>query len=202
MPENKELIVISKWIEGPFRLSHHPMCTPFNGHTLRIFNSDVCRGCLFWYPGILTGLIAGLLLGWYAMNKYALAILMFALIVPTLFQLIFSLPRLVKDVARFLLGISTGLTFLVGIFPGHPDLLVRAIVIIVFAIVFVPLTIFRNSRNEEICLNCSERPQRDDLRCSGYKFQRERAAIASTQLSLGISDINEIPIDVKSFDDI
>lgn len=195
-------MVVSKWIEGPFRLSHHPMCTPFNGHTLRIFNRDVCRGCLFWYPGIITGLITGLLFGWYAMNRYILAVFMLSLIIPTIFQLILSLPRPVKDIARFLLGISTGLAFLVGIFPGYPDLLVRVIVLIVFAIVFVPLTIVRNNRNEFICYSCPELPQRETLRCSGYKFQRERAAIANTQLSFGISDINEIPIEVKSFDDI
>ena len=202
MPEKKELRVLSKWIDGPFRITHHPLCTPFEGHTLHIFNRDVCRGCLFWYPGIFTGIIGGLLLGLYTLAKIPLAILMFALIVPTLLQLILSLPHPVKDAARFLLGLSTGLTLIVGIFPGYPDLLARAIVLIVYAIVFIPLTIVRNNRNEDVCKSCPELSLRSDLRCSGYKITRERTAIANTQLSLGISDINQINLEVKSFDDI
>ena len=202
MPEKKELIVISKWVDGPFRTSHHPMCSPFDGHTLKLFNKDVCRGCLFWYPGIAIGVFGGLLLGLYSLNKYLLAILMTVLIIPTLLQLILPIPRAVKDIARLFLGFSTGLVIIVAIFPGHPDLLVRVIVIIVFTIVFVPLTIVRNNRNEAICQSCPELSLRDDLRCSGYKIKRERAAIANTQLRVGISDINQISLDVQSFDDI
>lgn len=202
MPENKDLRIISKWIDGPFRLSHHPMCSNFGGHTLNIFGKDVCRGCLFWYPGILLGLIIGLLFGLYDYNKYYLAIIMFALIAPTLLQLLLSIPRPVKDVARLLLGISTGLTFLVGIFPGHPDLLVRAIVIIVFLLAYIPLTVVRNNKNEAVCQSCSELPLRSDSKCSGYKIIRERLAIANTQLKLGITDINQVDLPVTSFDDI
>ena len=202
MPETKELILISKWIDGPFRTSHHPMCSPFNGHTLRLFGRDVCRGCLFWYPGISFGIVLGFLFNLYSMNKYNLAILMFVLITPTLLQLIFSIPRPIKDIARLLLGFSTGLTLLVGIFPGHPELIVRLIVLTVFTIVFIPLTVVRNNRNESICNSCPELPLRNELKCAGYKIKRERAAIASTQLALGISDINQVSSDVKSFEEI
>ncbi len=202
MPEKKDLTVLNKWIDGPFRLSHHPMCTPFNGHTLNLFGRDVCRGCLFWYPGILLGLILGLVFGLYDYNKYYLAIIMFAFIAPTLLQLLIHIPRPIKDIARLLLGISTGLTFLVGIFPGHPDLLVRAIVIVVFLLAYIPLNVVRNNKNEAVCKSCPELPLRSDSKCSGYKIMRERLAIANTQLKIGITDINQVDLPVSSFDDI
>lgn len=200
MPETKDLTLISHWIDGPFRTSHHPLCEPFHGHTLRVFKRDVCRGCLFWYPGIALGLLSILVINVFAIGPENLAPLMFILVLPTLLQLILSIPRPIKDVARLLLGISTGLSLLIVL--GYPDLLIRLIVLIVFIIIFVPLTIVRNNRNEAVCASCPQLALRSESKCSGFKFRREREAIANTQLTIGITDINEISNDVKSFDDI
>ena len=200
MPEGNDLILISRWIDGPFRISHHPMCRPFEDHTLNVFGRDVCRGCLFWYPGIVSGLIIGLIINIFSIDKYFLAPIMFFLIAPTLLQLILHLPRPIKDIARFMLGLSTGFTMLIIL--GFPDLFVRFVVLIVFLLVFVPLTIVRNNKNESICQLCPELSLRSDNKCSGYKILRERAVIANTQLAFGISDINEVVTDVKSFDEI
>ena len=202
MPDRNELLFISKWIDGPFRLSHHPMCGPFDGHTLKVFDKDICRGCLFWYPGIALGIISGFIFGLYKMDKYALAIVMSVLVIPTLLQLLLTIPRPIKDIARLSLGLSTGLTIVVGIFPGHPELLVRFIVIIVFLIVFIPLTVVRNEKNESICQSCPEILLRNELKCSGYKIKRERLAIANTQIKIGITDFNQVDSTVKSFDEI
>ena len=200
MPESLDLHFINRWIDGPFRVSHHPLCEPFHNHTLKLFNKDVCRGCLFWYPGIIIGILSIFALNVYSTDKFILGLIMFGLVLPTIMQLKFTIPRPIKDVARLLLGISTGLTILI-IF-GYPDLFVRLIVLMVFIVIYVPLTIVRNKRNESVCLVCPEYPLRSELKCDGYKVKRQRIAIANTQLIIGISDINEVSDNIKSFDDI
>jgi hypothetical protein len=202
MPENKELLLLNRWVDGPFRTSHHPMCIPFTGHTLRLFGKDVCRGCLFWYPGILLGLLIGLIFQVFLIDPINLVIFLFLLISPTLLQLLISIPRPIKDIARLSLGLSTGFTLLVVLFPGQQIIEVRIFALASFLFFYIPLTYVRNNRNEEICQNCPEFSERSESKCSGYKIRRERAAIANTQLKVGITDVNEVNIKVSSFEDI
>jgi hypothetical protein len=71
-----------------------------------------------------------------------------------------------------------------------------------FLITFVPLTKYRNDRNENICQKCPELSLRDSNKCSGFKIIRSRQAIAETQLRIGISDARESKRNVSSFEDI
>ncbi len=132
MSEQKKSYIVNRWIEGPFRLSHHPLCSPFGDHTLPLFGKNVCRGCLFWYPGIVLGLITGLILGIYNINEWILAVLMIVLITPTLLSVIFNLPRQLKDLSRGFLGLSTGFAILIIFFPGQQLWYVRIIVLAIF----------------------------------------------------------------------
>jgi hypothetical protein len=200
MGEHKKNYLLNKWIEGPFRWSHHPLCSPFEDHTLPLFNKDICRGCLFWYPGIAVGIILGLLLQIYNVNEWTLLVVMLLLVLPTLLSVLLNPPRPFRDFSRGLLGLTTGFAPLIIFFPGQQLWYVRIIVLVVFSVIFFPLTGVRNKRNEDICLNCPELPNRAELKCSGYKVLRERQIIADSFNVLGISDAREQV--VSSFDDI
>jgi hypothetical protein len=198
--EQKKHYLMNKWIEGPFRLSHHPLCSPFGNHTLNLFNRDICRGCLFWYPGIVIGIVLGFLSGIHYVNEWILVVPMFFLVVPTLLSVVFNPPRRFKDFSRGLLGLATGFAILIVFMPGPQLWYVRIIVLGVFLIIFGPLTIVRNDRNEAVCHSCPEYPKRGQLKCSGFKTLRERQIIADSYNILGISDAREQV--VTSFDEI
>ncbi|HKZ42115.1 MAG TPA: hypothetical protein VJ044_14215, partial [Candidatus Hodarchaeales archaeon] len=191
---------LNRWIEGPYRWSHHPSCSNFFGHTVKFLGREVCRGCLFWWPGIVAGIILGLVLQVHAVNEITLASTMIALVSPTLLSAVWIISRKVKDVSRGLLGIDTGFAVDIVVFPGHNVLLVRIIVLIAFLTIFLVLTRSRNQKNESICAVCPELPMRGSAQCSGYKALRIRRAIADTQLQFGITDAREVK--TASFDEI
>ena len=203
MPEKfSPKLQLNRWIEGPYRITHHPLCGPFNGHTVNIFKKDVCRGCLFWYPGILFGLILGFIFSINWVDAIPLAILQISLVIPTLLQLIIHLPRKIKDLGRLLLGLATGFSILIVLMPGSPVWYGRLIVLFVFLLIFIPLTVIRNDKNEAICRNCPEFPLRQSNSCTGYKILLQRQTIVNTQLIIGISDVHESEVQVKDFSEI
>ncbi|MFX0115861.1 MAG: hypothetical protein ACFFB3_15025 [Candidatus Hodarchaeota archaeon] len=93
------------WILKPYFLSHHPVCSPFDDHVLKVGPIRICQGCFFMYSGLLICIIAWITsriptLNW--LNALILALLLF---IPTLFHILIGLRfRFLKMISRLMLG--------------------------------------------------------------------------------------------------
>lgn len=177
----KRQIDTEKWVKYPYRLAHHPLCDKFENHVYTIKGYKICRGCTNLYSGMFVGLIAipfiTILLH---LNYWAMFAVTWGLYLFTPLTIIIKFPRIVKDFARFLLGIglvSVTTTVILGIialikYSDYWGLIIAVISIIIYVVSKTSFTKIRERRNAEICLNCEyfRTPE-----CAGMKPARDRA---------------------------
>lgn len=164
------------WVIAPLRWSHHPKCSYFEDHVFIIRGRKFCRGCTCFYPSLLISLLVSVVFQVYSLESYLLIPLLTLMLVPTLLSFRFTFPRLLKDMNKSLLGINTGLAFAVILL--NPDLLVKAIVIVVL----VPSAWYvekrRERKNLAVCESCPQFEQMFTYSCDGYREVGDRMQIS------------------------
>lgn len=102
-----KLSVLGKmaWALRSSFLSHHPDCSYYDDHVLKIGPLRLCQGCFFMYGSLALCIIAWLLgripkLSW--LDALALALLLF---IPTVFHTLVGLRfRILKIISRLMVG--------------------------------------------------------------------------------------------------
>ncbi|MHA2499654.1 MAG: hypothetical protein ACXAEL_08840 [Candidatus Hodarchaeales archaeon] len=102
-----QLAVLGKmaWVLRSYFLSHHPDCSHYDDHVLKIGPLRLCQGCFFMYGSFALFIIAWILgripkLRW--LDSLALALLLF---IPTVFHALIGLRfRIFKIFGRLMLG--------------------------------------------------------------------------------------------------
>ena len=189
-------------ILGPYRVSHHPLCDNFNDHVYLIRGHKVCRGCAMQYSGMIIAFLL-VIFGslpiidvWASWNDFQIGILLYFLILPTLFTAFIIENRKLKDIARFMLGMAFTFAFILFLFT--PDLLVKGFIVINFLPGYIYLQKRREQKNVEICLECDE--YKHSPYCSGYQIYADRESIFLSQIHQGgIKDPFALP--PESLDD-
>ncbi len=187
---------LSRRILGPYRLSHHPLCENFNSHVYYFKRNKICRGCTMQYLGIFVAFLIIVLENLFDVvslsSDVQIGVLLYLLIIPTIITTFLVKNRKMKDLSRFLLGMSFTIAFLLLIFG--PNLLIKVWILINFVLGYLYLNKRRADQNEQVCQQCREYPTRPY--CSGYQIYAEREELVRTQIHLGgVKDPFSLPPD-------
>lgn len=174
-------------ILGPYRLSHHPLCTNYSEHVYIIRGRKVCRGCLMQYSGMISSFIIvtmgnlPIFKWWTGLTEIQVGLVLYAMVIPTLITTFLLDNREIKDVARFLLGASFTIAFIQLIFT--PDFLIKGWILINFVPGYIYLNKTRSMKNSDICSACNEFNQMPY--CSGYQVYSDRENVFLSQAIQG-----------------
>lgn len=185
-------------ILGPYRLSHHPLCTNFFEHVFIIRGRKVCRGCFMQYSGMISSFII-VIIGnlpifkwWSGLTEIQVGLVLYTMVIPTLITTFVLDNRKIKDIARFLLGASFSITFIQLIFT--PDLLIKGWILINFIPGYIYLNKRRSMKNIDICSACNEFNRMPY--CAGYQEYADRENVFLGQvIQGGINDPFSLPPD-------
>lgn len=176
---------LTRRILGPYRISHHPLCSNFEEHIYLIKDRKVCRGCVMQYSGMIISFLilwGGYLIGlWYGLTEIQVGFILYLLIIPTFLTAFIVKTRQIKDIARFLLGASFMLALLLLVFT--PDWIIKVWILLNFIPGYIYLNKRRAKRNNEICSTCQER--HNIPFCSGYQIYTDREKIFMSQAIRG-----------------
>ncbi|MHA2295175.1 MAG: hypothetical protein ACXAEU_20535 [Candidatus Hodarchaeales archaeon] len=146
----------------------------------------ICRGCAMIYPGMVTGIVASLLVQWWIfLNDWEIGAVLYILVAITVLISITDMYRPLKDFARYFLGVVIG-TSLVEIIVS-PYLTIKLWVIINLAIFYGLMNWKRKGRNDWVCAECPEFKIRNDA-CSGFRTLKERQLVIMDRHQHGIRD--------------
>lgn len=162
---------------GPYRLSHHPLCEQFQDHVYLIRGRKFCRGCVMQYSGIIVFILI-LVIGsisnlWSGISDIQVGLVLYFLVFATLVATYLVRNRVVKDIARFLLGVSFSLAITLWVFT--PDLLVKGWILLNFIPGYIYLNKKRSRNNNLVCIGCEEFKRQPV--CSGYQIYSDREKI-------------------------
>ena len=143
---------IKNWVNDPLKWSHHPVCVPFSNHVFKIRGKELCRGCTMFYSSFITGFAFSIILGLYQWNAILLGSLMALLLLPLVLAQVVKLPRRIRDMTKAFLGFNAGLGVLAILL--HPDLLVKAIIILVAIPMIIIVEQVRSKRDFSITITC------------------------------------------------
>ncbi len=183
-------------ILGPYRISHHPFCDNYQDHVYIIRGTKVCRGCTMQYSSMIFSFLVigyGNLFGWWdELTEFQVGLVLYALVLPTIITAFLIENRKIKDVARFLLGISFSLAFIQFIFT--PNLLIKGWILLNFIPGYIYLNKRRVTKNNEVCNQCKE--YKNIPYCTGYQIYADREKIFLAQaIQGGIRDPFALPPD-------
>ena len=131
---------------APWILAHHPAQNCFREHVWKINGLYICKGCLVTYLGIVVGIFFQAVTGWLSYyNEELLALVFFALLLPTLITSIFDWSRVIKHCSRFLLGLLISSSFLLVFVTERWE--VRIVVITTFMLVQAIFSRKRKQKN-------------------------------------------------------
>jgi hypothetical protein len=171
---------------GPYRISHHPLCDNFSEHVYIFRRQRVCRGCVMQYTGmtfafflIIFDLIFQILFSTW--SDFQFGIFLYFLVFPTILTSFFLKNRILKDLARFMLGIAFTLAFFLLLIT--PSWFVKGFILLNFLPGYFYLQKRREIKNERICVECQEYEHRPY--CSGYQTYQDRESIFLSQASKG-----------------
>ncbi len=152
-----------------FLFAHKPLCSHFKQDTISIRGIHLCRSCFFAYFGILAGLFLPVDVDMSAQHiSVILSVLLFATLPfshPAIYK---KIPRLLRDLLRFNLGVIISFSLLLPIYY-HQEFLLSAVTIGI-SLIFGKFYYKRRSiRKIQLCKNCSE--YQTGSICSGYQMQ-------------------------------
>ena len=91
---------------NPRLFAHHPDHPAFRDHVWVFHGLFLCKGCTVTFAGMIFGGLLYLPTRWLEwFSDVQIGFIFLALLLPTLVATLLDLPRIVKHVARFLLGI-------------------------------------------------------------------------------------------------
>ena len=176
---------LAQRILGPYRISHHPLCDHFKDHVYVIRGNKICRGCVMQYSGMIFSFISvsvGYFLGWWVgLTEIQIGFILYILVLPTILTAFLVKNRKIKDIARFLLGASFSLAFILLIFT--PDWLIKGWILLNFIPGYMYLNKRRAKKNNEVCSQCEEKEKIPN--CSGYQIYADREKIFLAQAAQG-----------------
>jgi hypothetical protein len=130
------------------------------------------------YSGMITGIILLLLdfLVPFTFTKWSdfqFGLFLYILIFPTFITAFIIKNRVLKDVARFMLGLAFMLAFFLLLIT--PNWFVKGFILLNFLPGYYYLQKRREIKNEEVCIECHEYKHRPY--CNGYQIYQDREAI-------------------------
>ncbi len=154
----------------PVVFSHKPLCGQFHGHNVTIGGWHLCRSCLLLYAGaVLTAVLICARPQALVHHRYgfvALVVLTLLLSTPAVYR---RYPRPVKDVLRFLLGVSgAGAAGMLVVGPWRTGVVLAALLVGAKQI----FSALRARNRDRVCQNCPEFHQRGI--CSGFRLKSRR----------------------------
>ncbi|MFX0182632.1 MAG: hypothetical protein ACFE95_06065 [Candidatus Hodarchaeota archaeon] len=187
---------LNRRILGPYRISHHPLCSNFEDHIYLVKGTKICRGCVMQYSGMIFSFviigIGSLYEVWSGLTEIQIGFTLYILIIPTFLTAFIIESRMIKDIARLLLGASFTVAFLLLIFT--PDWIIKVWILLNFIPGYIYLNKRRAKKNNEICSTCQER--HNIPFCSGYQIYTDREKIFMSQATHGgIKDPFALPPD-------
>ncbi|MHA1994220.1 MAG: hypothetical protein ACW97Z_06740 [Candidatus Hodarchaeales archaeon] len=115
------------------------------------------------------------------LTEFQFGIVLYFLILPTFLTTFIIKNRLLKDISRFMLGLA--FTFAIFLVFTSPDWIVKGYLLLNFIPGYYYLQKRRETKNEEICIECQEYEHRPY--CSGYQTYQDRESIFLSQASQG-----------------
>lgn len=130
-----------------WRFAHHPPHPCFRDHVWLVHGFYLCKGCTVGVAGIVAGAAAAWATGWiWHRAEEQDGLILAALVLPTLISTLFDLPRPVRHVSRFFLGVATASAFLLLITTDR--WVARGAIVGVYFAVKLPLQGLRRRRME------------------------------------------------------
>jgi hypothetical protein len=134
---------------NPHLFAHHPNHPAFREHIWIYRGCYFCKGCSVTFTGIIFGGLFYLLTGWLRwFSEPQIGLIFFGLLLPSVITSLVDSPRVVKHIARFLLGILV-ISALVMLFVTD-DWIVRFAIIGIFLAVRIPLEKKRRRDNDTV----------------------------------------------------
>lgn len=140
----------------PLILSHHPNCSHFNGHTIKIKKARFCIGCFVGYP---TTIVSMMLIGFFNLHNIIEGDIMLIFGIAFVSTFILSLLNLtkikiIKIIQKFLIGLGSALLFW-GIIklPNHISLNI-IIAFTTLTILVVLLNVYHTYGFYRTCIKC------------------------------------------------
>ncbi len=132
--------------KDPHIFSHHPPVEAFRDHVWEFRGLYLCKGCVMTFAGMAAGAVFQVLTGWLGRFGITEAAFIFVLLLaPTLVAHAFNLPRPIKHVSRFLLGVLiVSAIFMLFITDSWA---VRFIIVCTYFAVKIPMERLRVRRN-------------------------------------------------------
>ena len=128
-----------------WRFAHHPPHPCFRDHVWLVHGFYLCKGCTVGAVGIVLGGVAAWATGWIgSRSEEQVGLILAALVAPTLISSLLDLPRPVKHVSRFFLGVATVSAFILLIATHR--WVVRIAILGVYLAVKLPLQRLRQRR--------------------------------------------------------
>lgn len=138
------------------KFSHHPACKFYSNHILWIRNVPFCLGHFGMISGI--GLGSVLLFSFNFINWWLNLIIGICLYLPTLAQIKFKLPKVLKLISRGFLGVGIVFQFtFIYLLPWDlMNLVLKIILLIIFWKVRAETLKLRGQNLDNPCINCEE----------------------------------------------
>jgi hypothetical protein len=132
---------------NPRLFAHHPDHPAFEDHVWTYHGLYFCKGCTMTFAGILLGGIFYGLTGWLQwFSEIQIGLLFLALLLPSVVTSLMHFPGIVKQAARFLLGILVASAILMLFVTD--SWAVRLAIIGIFLVTRTPLERKRRRDNE------------------------------------------------------
>ena len=163
----KSLWLARAW---PFLWAHKPLCPRFTRDVLKIGRLHLCRSCTLAWSGIAASIVSTWLFKSY-ITEYGLPFAL-TLIAPLLlfsFPSIYkSLPRIIRDILRFGMGLAIPLTIYISLYINLPAGSILLLILVAFWWYYLHL---RKRRKLTECNGC---PELSEPRvCTGFTLQAE-----------------------------
>lgn len=162
------------WSFLPLLFSHHPNCSQFNGHTIKIKNIRLCIGCFVGYP---TALISIVLIGFFNLHKLFPQEILFLFGISFLSTFILSIlnltrNKIIKIFQKFLVGLGSAMIFWWIMTLPNPEILNLIISFMTLIILVVLLNIYHTYGSYKMCKKCDTPFAWSS--CEGFELIREK----------------------------
>jgi general stress protein CsbA len=141
---------------SPWIFSHHPADKCFKEHVWTLRGLHFCKGCVMTVAGWVVAAGLQISSGWLQRNDIGLiTAIFFALLLPSVLTSLLGAPRILKHIARLLLGVLMASS--VWLFIVTDKWWVKGVLLVVYFIVKTPLDRHRRRQNERILQGASLR---------------------------------------------
>jgi hypothetical protein len=143
---------------NPRIFAHHPDHPAFSDHVWVFHGLILCKGCTITFAGMIFGALLYLPTSWLKwFSDVQIGFIFLALLLPTLVATLLHLPRIVKHIARFLLGILMTSALMMLFITDSWE--VRLAIVFVYLVIKIPLKRKRHHENEMLIKQYTHSPR-------------------------------------------